>query len=157
MAVKKITETVFEFATPLAMEVGCFIDDVEFKKEGSDYVLRVTVDKEDDGNGGVSIDQCEHVSRALSDILDEKDPIEQAYMLEVTSPGIDRELKKDRDFERFMGRDIDIKLYKALNGSKILSGKLVSYENGIIGAQVDGEVMTFKKSDIATVRLAIIW
>lgn len=157
MAGKKVTETVYEFAVPLAQEVGCFIDDVEFKKEGSDYVLRVIVDKEDDENGGVSIDQCEHVSRALSDILDREDPIEQAYMLEVSSPGIDRELKKDRDFERFMGRDIDIKLYKAINGSKILSGELISYENGVIGALVDGKEMSFQKSDIASVRLAVIW
>lgn len=157
MAEKKVTEQIFELANPPALEAGCFVDDVEFKKEGSDYVLRVIIDVEDDSNGGVSIDQCEIVSKALSDILDEKDPISQAYMLEVSSPGIDRELKKDRDFERFMGREIDIKLYKSVNGTKLLSGKLIDYENGVITVDIDGKIENFSKTDTASVRLAVIW
>ena len=157
MAEKKVTEQIFELANPLALEAGCFVDDVEFKKEGSDYVLRVIIDVEDDSNGGVSIDQCEIVSKALSDILDEKDPISQAYMLEVSSPGIDRELKKDSDFERFMGREIDIKLYKSVNGTKLLSGKLIDYENGVITVDIDGKIENFSKTDTASVRLAVIW
>ena len=157
MADKKIPEIVMELASPLAQNAGCFVDDVEFKKEGSDYVLRVIIDVEDDTNGGVSIDQCESVSRALSDVLDSKDPISQAYMLEVTSPGIDRPLKKDKDFERFMGRDIDIGLYKPLNGSKIITGKLLAYEDGIITVLADGKEINFEKEKTAYVRLAVIW
>lgn len=157
MADKKIPEIVMELASPLAQNAGCFVDDVEFKKEGSDYVLRVIIDVEDDTNGGVSIDQCESVSRALSDVLDTKDPISQAYMLEVTSPGIDRPLKKDKDFERFMGRDIDIGLYKPLNGSKIITGKLLAYEDGIITVLADGKEINFEKEKTAYVRLAVIW
>lgn len=157
MADKKIPEIVFELANPLALSCGCFVDDVEFKKEGSDYVLRVIIDVEDDTNGGVSIDQCENVSRALSDVLDTKDPIPQAYMLEVTSPGIDRPLKRDKDFKRFMGRDIDIGLYKPLNGSKIITGKLLAYEDGVITVLADGEEINFEKEKTAYVRLAVIW
>lgn len=157
MADKKIPEIVMELASPLAQNAGCFVDDVEFKKEGSDYVLRVIIDVEDDTNGGVSIDQCENVSRALSDVLDSKDPISQAYMLEVTSPGIDRPLKKDKDFERFMGRDIDIGLYKPLNGSKIITGKLLAYEDGIITVLADGKEINIEKEKTAYVRLAVIW
>ena len=157
MADKKIPEIVMELASPLAQNAGCFVDDVEFKKEGSDYVLRVIIDVEDDTNGGVSIDQCESVSRALSDVLDSKDPISQAYMLEVTSPGIDRPLKKDKDFERFMGRDIDIGLYKPLNGSKIITGKLLAYEDGIITVLADGKEINIEKEKTAYVRLAVIW
>ncbi len=157
MADKKIPEIVAEMAAPLAEAAGCFVDDVEFKKEGSDYVLRVIIDVNDDSNGGVSIDQCESVSRALSDILDAKDPIPQAYMLEVSSPGIDRPLKRDKDFERFMGRDIDIGLYKPQNGSKTFTGKLIAYKDGIVTIEQNGEEIDFEKDKTAYIRLAVIW
>jgi len=157
MAEKKIPEIVAELAAPLAEGAGCFVDDVEFKKEGSDYVLRVIIDVEDSTDGGVSIDQCENVSRALSDILDEKDPIPQAYMLEVSSPGIDRPLKRDRDFERFMGREIDIGLYKPMNGSKTFTGTLTSYKDGVVTVNAGGEDIIFEKDKTAYIRLAVIW
>ena len=157
MADNKVTQAVFEIAEPLALANNCFVDDVEFKKEGPDYVLRIIIDVEDDSNGGVSIDQCEAVSKALSDKLDEKDPIPQAYMLEVSSPGIDRELKKEKDFVRFSGREVDVKLYKAINGQKLISGTLLGYENGIIKIRSGNEEMDFEKSSVASVRLAIIW
>ncbi|MBE7049757.1 MAG: ribosome maturation factor RimP [Ruminococcaceae bacterium] len=156
MADNKVTQTVFEIASPIALANNCFVDDVEFKKEGPDYVLRVIIDV-DDEKGGVSIDQCEAVSKALSDILDEKDPITQAYMLEVSSPGIDRELKKDKDFERFAGRDVDVKLYKAINGQKIITAKLLGLDNGIIKLESGKETLELEKSSVASVRLAIIW
>lgn len=157
MADKKIPEIVAELAAPLAESAGCFVDDVEFKKEGSDYVLRVIIDVADDINGGVSIDQCEQVSRALSDVLDAKDPIPQAYMLEVSSPGIDRPLKRDRDFERFMGRNIDIGLYKPQNGSKTFTGKLIAYKDGTVTINENGTVLDFEKDKTAYIRLAVIW
>ena len=157
MADKKIPQIVAEMAAPFAENVGCIIDDVEFKKEGSEYVLRVIIDVADDTNGGVSIDQCESVSQALSDALDASDPITVAYMLEVSSPGIDRPLKRDKDFERFMGRDIDIGLFKAVNGSKTVSGKLIGYDEGVITIDVGGEEQKFEKEKTASVRLAVIW
>ena len=157
MADKKIPELIMDMATPFAQSAGCFVDDVEFKKEGSDYVLRVIIDVADDSNGGVSIDQCENVSRALSDALDKTDPIPQAYMLEVSSPGIDRPLKRDKDFERFMGRDIDIGLYKPLNGSKTFTGKLLAYKDGIVTIEENGKAIYFEKDKTAYIRLAVIW
>lgn len=157
MADKKIPQIVAELAAPFAQSAGCFVDDVEFKKEGSDYVLRVIIDVVDDTNGGVSIDQCESVSRLLSDALDAADPISSGYMLEVSSPGIDRPLKRDKDFERFMGRDIDIGLFKAQNGSKIFTGKLIAYENGVITIDTGDEELKFEKDKTASVRLAVIW
>lgn len=157
MADKKIQETILAMATPFAEAAGCFVDEVEFKKEGADYVLRVIIDVPDDTDGGVSIDQCESVSRLLSDALDSSDPIDKAYMLEVSSPGIDRPLKRDRDFERFMGRDIDIGLYKAQNGSKVFTGKLVGYDGNIVTVDSDGEEMKFEKDKTAYIRLAVIW
>ena len=157
MADKKLTEDIFEIANPIALSNDCFVDDVEFKKEGKDYVLRVTIDVEDNEKAGVSIDQCEKVSKALSDRLDEIDPISREYMLEVTSPGIDRELKREKDFIRFMGRDVDAKLYKALDGNKVISGKLSEYNDGNIKIESDGKTIELTKSQIASVRLAIIW
>ena len=121
MAGKKVTDIVYELASPIAVANGCTVYDVEFKKEGSDFVLRIIIDKEDDTP--ISIDECEKVSRALDGILDEKDPISEPYMLEVSSPGIDRELKKEKDFIRFMGRDIDIKLYKAKDSGSVKGPK----------------------------------
>lgn len=157
MAGTKVTDAVFKIAEPIALANDCFVDEVEFKKEGADYVLRIIVDVDDSCEGGVSIDQCESVSRALSDALDEADPISQAYMLEVSSPGIDRELKKDSHFERFMGRDVDVKLYKPLLGSKLHTGKLVAYSGNSFTVEINGKPTEIPMSDAASVRLSIIW
>jgi len=153
MAGKKVTDIVYELASPIAVANGCTVYDVEFKKEGSDFVLRIIIDKEDDTP--ISIDECEKVSRALDGILDEKDPISEPYMLEVSSPGIDRELKKEKDFIRFMGRDIDIKLYKAKDGAKLISGKLVSYSDGNITVEINNTQTQIAKADTSSVRLAV--
>ena len=154
---KQITDSVFHMAEELARQNDCFVYDVEFKKEGSDYVLRIILDVEDDENNSVSIDQCEAVSRALSDLLDQNDPIDTEYMLEVTSPGIDRPLKKESDFERFRGRSIDIGLYKAVKGSKTVTGILTDYKDGIIYIETNGSIMEFAKNETASVRLSVIW
>lgn len=128
--------------------------DMEFVKEGMNWYLRVYIDKE----GGVNIDDCELVSRALEAKLDEADPIEQAYILEVSSPGIDRPLKKEADFVKYQGEIIDVKLYKAQNGSKQYQGKLLGLENGVISIEEEnGNVVTFEHKDTASVRLAVIF
>ncbi len=128
--------------------------DLEFVKEGVNWYLRVYIDKE----GGVNIDDCEQVSRALEAKLDEADPIEQAYILEVSSPGIDRPLKKEADFVKYQGEIIDVKLYKPQNGSKQYQGKLLGLENGVLSIEEEnGNVVTFEHKDTASVRLAVIF
>lgn len=126
--------------------------DVEYVREGSNWYLRAYIDKE----GGINIDDCELVSRALSDKLDEKDFIEDAYILEVSSPGLGRPLKKDKDFTRSIGEVIEIKLYKAINKQKEFEGVLTAFSKETITIECeDGEEMTFDRNDIALVRLAI--
>jgi len=122
----KISDTVMEMAERLAEKQDVYVVDTEYKKEGRDWFLRVFIDK----NGGVGIDECETFSRAFEKILDEADIIKEPYCLEVSSPGADRKLVKQREFEYYMGRKVDIKLYKAMeNGEKEFSGILKGFEN----------------------------
>ena len=131
---------------PIIAEKGLELVDLEFVKEGVNWYLRV------------NIDDCEAVSRALEVKLDEKDPIEQAYILEVSSPGIDRPLKKDADFVKYQGEIIDVKLYKAQDGSKQYQGRLLGLENGVLSIEEEnGNVVKFEQKDIASVRLAVIF
>ena len=135
-------------------EKGLELVDLEFVKEGVNWYLRVYIDKD----GGVNIDDCEAVSRALEVKLDEKDPIEQAYILEVSSPGIDRPLKKDADFVKYQGEIIDVKLYKAQDGSKQYQGRLLGLEDGVLSIEEEnGNVVKFEQKDTASVRLAVIF
>ena len=137
-----------------AEEMNFEIADVEFVKEGQNYYLRVYLDKE----GGITIDDCEVFSKAAEKILDKEDPIEQAYIFEVSSPGIDRPLKKDSDFEKFSGEIVDIKLYKPLNGSKEYQGALKGLvDNNIIITDDDGNELVFDRKSVASVRLAVIF
>lgn len=139
---------------PIIAEKGLELVDLEFVKEGVNWYLRVYIDKD----GGVNIDDCEAVSRALEVKLDEKDPIEQAYILEVSSPGIDRPLKKDADFVKYQGEIIDVKLYKAQDGSKQYQGKLLGLEDGVLSIEEEnGTIVKFEQKDIASVRLAVIF
>ena len=124
----KTEDLIFKMAEPIAAEAGVEIYDVEFKKEGKDWFLRVYLFSEE----GITIEHCEAVSRALSDELDRIDPIEQAYYLEVSSPGLDRVLSRDRHFESAVGEKIDVKLFEAIDGTKKLSGILEKYENKTI-------------------------
>lgn len=149
----KVTDIVYALALPLAQEAGCTLYEVEYKKEGAENVLRVVLDTLD--NSSISIDMCEKVSRSLSDVLDEKDPIRGAYMLEVTSPGLDRPLKKAEDFKRFSGRLIDVGLYKPLGGKKTLCGTLKSYDDGVVTLECDGGEISVSTSDTAYIRLAV--
>ena len=145
---------VLPILVPIIAEKGLEMVDLEFVKEGVNWYLRVYIDKD----GGVNIDDCEAVSRALEVKLDEKDPIEQAYILEVSSPGIDRPLKKDADFVKYQGEIIDVKLYKAQDGSKQYQGRLLGLENGVLSIEEEnGNVVKFEQKDIASVRLAVIF
>ena len=147
----KITEIVAGFARPVVEEKGCTLWDVEYVREGSDYFLRLYIDKE----GGVDITDCEAVSRAVDPILDEKDPIPESYHFEVCSAGLERALKRPADFERFMGSPIMVKLYRPRNGLKEIPGILRGYEDGRVTAECGKETITFEKSEVALVRLRV--
>ena len=149
---KNLEATIEEIVTKITDEHGFEMVDVEYVKEAGEYYLRVYIDKEE----GISLNECELVSRELSPILDEKDPIKENYFLEVSSPGLDRALKKDRDFVRYQGRDVDLKLYKPLNGCKQFEGELVWLtEDNNIKIIANGKEMEFNRKDVAIVRLAI--
>ncbi len=125
--------------------------DVEYVKEGSNYYLRVYADKE----GGITIDDCVTISRALEAKLDEEDFIEEAYILEVSSPGLGRPLRRERDFEKSLGVEVEVKLYKAWNGEKEFTGILKSYTKDTVLLVLDEEEHEFQKNEIALIRLAI--
>ena len=139
-----------ELLQPIAEKYNVDIYDVEYVKEGSDFYLRAYIDKPE----GVNINDCENVSRALSDVLDEKDFIQDAYILEVRSPGLGRTLKKDRHLEKSIGQDVEIKLYKPQNGCKEYEGKLTGFDENCITITTDVE-QTFERSDIAVIKLAL--
>ena len=147
----KITEIVASFAEPIVAQHGCSLWDVEYVREGSDYFLRLYIDKE----GGVDITDCEAVSRAVDPILDERDPIPESYHFEVCSAGLERALKRPGDFERFMGSPITVKLYRPHNGLKEFPGILRGYEEGRVTVEAGKETITFEKSQVALVRLRV--
>ncbi len=136
---------------PIAAAWGVEIYDVEYVKEGSDYYLRAYIDKPE----GVSIVDCENVSRALSDALDREDFIPDAYILEVSSPGLGRTLKKDRHLAHSIGQEVEIRLYKPLEGIKEFSGVLKSFDGSSIVITEDAADRTFERKDIAVIRLAL--
>ena len=147
----KITEKVTQMALPVVEAHGCQLWDVEYVREGSEYFLRLYLDKE----GGVDINDCEAISRAMDPILDEEDPIPESYHFEVCSAGLERPLKRPSDFERFMGEPIMVKLYRPRNGLKEIPGILRDYENGCVTMEAGKETITFQKSEVALVRLRV--
>ncbi len=147
----KVTELVAEFARPIVEAHGCELWDVEYVREGSDYFLRLYLDKE----GGVNIDDCEAVSRAVDPILDKKDPIPGSYHFEVCSAGLERVLKRPPDFQRFLGSPITVKLYRPRNGLKEIPCVLKAYDQGKLTVEAGKETITFEKSEVAQVRLRV--
>ena len=141
-----------ELVTPIIEENNFELVDVEYVKEGADYYLRVYADKD----GGINIDDCVFISRALEAKLDESDRIKDAYILEVSSPGLTRPLKKEKDFKRRIGKLVDIKLYKAQQGRKELSGILKEYTETTITIDDEGTEITLNRNDISMIRLAFV-
>lgn len=150
MAYSKTEQAVYQLAEPIAKAEGAYLYDVEFVKEGGIWFLRVYADKEE---GGISLDECEAISRKLSDALDQTDPISQNYYLEVASPGIERKLKTEAHFQRYMGEIVDIGLYKAVNGSKQVTGILKNYDGEKIQVEVGGEDLEFTLKETTVVHL----
>ena len=145
----KTTEICEQLCREKIESMGFELCDVEYQKEYGDWVLTFYIDKP----GGVTIDECETVSRAIEPILDEKDPIESEYVLSVSSLGIDQPLKKDRDFERAMGTELEIKLYAPQNGRKQWIGTLTAFDAESFTVETEsGEALTVKKKDCALVR-----
>ena len=145
----KVTDAVAALALPVVEKAGCALWDVEYVKEAGTWFLRIYIDKE----GGVSIDDCEAVSRPLSDLLDQADPIEGSYTFEVSSAGADRALKKPEHFARFQGAEVEVRLYRPREGRKEFVGVLRGYENGDVTLDVNGAEPLFTKQEIALVRL----
>lgn len=143
----KVTDVVAALAAPVVEEHGCTLWDVEYVREGGEWFLRLYIDKE----GGVSINDCEAVSRPVSDLLDEADPIEGSYTFEVSSAGLERQLKKPEHFSACMGQMVDVKFYRPVNGSKERTGVLEGWQDGDV--TVDG--VTYEKKDVAAVRLHV--
>lgn len=158
MAKKKIKETVEEILTPYLAERGLELWNVEFVKEVKDWFLRVYIDKSSHTEGDyVSIQECEDVSRYLSEALDKEDPIEQNYYLEVSSPGLDRELITEEHYRRYFGSVVEMKLYKAIDGKKVISAVLDDMDDDKYYLTVDdGSKIEVEKSQVAKTRLAVI-
>ena len=148
----KISEIVTKMAEPVAAQLGLELWDVEYVREAGQWVLRIYVDKD----GGVGIDDCEALSKALDPMLDEADPIPDSYVFEVSSAGAERELKRPRDFERFIGAGVEVRLYRAQDGSKTHIGTLTGYDNGAVSIQTAGTEHVFEKDQVAKVRLRIV-
>ncbi len=154
MGKKSIETTIAKLLEPIVSEYQYETVDVEYVKEGSTWFLRVYIDKP----GGITINDCEKTSRALEAVLDEKDPIKSSYILEVSSPGLDRPLKKEADFKRAEGKLIDIKLYRPINHKKEYQGTVQGFENDRLTIITEEEeTLSFSLQDIAIARLAIIF
>ena len=142
------TETLLE---PIVTELGFELVDVEYVKEGGTWYLRAYIDNP----GGIAVDDCEAVSRRFSDILDEKDYIADSYVFEVSSPGLGRPLKKEKDFKRSLGKSVECKLYKAINKQKEFEGILKDFTEDTVTIETEGNELVLDRKDIAMIRLAI--
>lgn len=155
MKKNEIEQHCTDLVVPIIEENNFELVDVEYVKEGSDYYLRVYADKE----GGINIDDCVLISRALEAKLDEADKIKDAYILEVSSPGLTRPLKKEKDFKRSLGKLVEIKLYKQYNGTKEFVGVLENFDENTITIMNDDdnhEEISFNRNDISMIRLAFV-
>ena len=144
-----IADRVRGIIQPIADELGYYLWDVEYVKEGADFILRVTIDSDE----GITIDDCEAMSRAIDPVLDQHDPIPDQYLLEVSSPGIERELTRADHFELCQGEKVEVRLFAPVDGSKVWTGALVGLDDdGNVVIEVSGESRTFERSAVTKVR-----
>lgn len=152
MAKNRIEGVVEDLVIPIIENENFELVDIEFKKEGPHKYLRVYIDKPE----GISLDDCQRVSQQLSEKLDQVDPIDENYFLEVSSPGLDRPLKKQEDYEKFTGRDVEVKLYEPMDNKKLIEGELLGLIDSIVSVKlVNGEIVEVPIDKIALTRLAI--
>ncbi len=152
MALKSVIETVEPLLSPVISEQGCELYDIEYVKEGGDRILRLYIDKD----GGVDLNDCERVSRASEAVLDDKDPIPAAYVLEVSSPGIERKLKKDSHYARYTGEKVLVRLFSPIDGRKSFKGILQGLRDGTVTVtEEDGREFKFERAKISSCRLVV--
>lgn len=152
MAKNRIDDVITGLVSPIVEKHSFELVDVEFIKEGTNWYLRVYIDKP----GGINLDDCQAVSEELSDKLDKVDPIEQSYFLEVSSPGLERPLKKERDFEKFKGEQVEVKVFQPIDGKKVFEGELIGLvENKIVIRITADEIMEFDRDKVAAVKRVI--
>lgn len=150
MAGKNTVDRVYEIVKPFAEDLSLSIWDITFKKEGTDWYLRIFIDKD----GGVSIDDCVNLTHAVTKPLDEADPVSQSYMLEVSSPGIERELKKDEHFEKYIGFPVMMRTIRPIENIRDFNGIMTKYENGMITVRLqDDKEVSVNKKDTSYVKL----
>ena len=152
---KNIAGTVRDIAEPLAQSFGFILWDVEYVREGADMVLRITIDT--DAEGGITIEDCEKMHRAIDPLLDEADPIEGAYMLSVSSPGVERVLTEPLHFERMSGWDVDLKFYTAGDGSKSLRARLIGLDGEDIVVETEAGEKRFQRKSVAKCETVFDW
>lgn len=145
---KRIEDLLCDLSQPVLEKNGFYFVDTEYKKEGADWYLRLFIDKD----GGINVNDCQLVSEELSTKLDEADPIEHSYIFEVSSPGIERPLKKDIDFKRNLNKLVEVKFYKPYKNKKIIKGKLLDYSDESISIECSGETLEISKNLIAIIK-----
>lgn len=153
MASTNIETRVEELLKSIIENIGYELYDVRYEKEGKDYYLRIIIDKPE----GIDINDCENVNNAINDILDEADYIKDQYFLEVSSPGLERVLRKDRHFEKQIGNEISLKFFKPINKQKELNGILEEYDNGELTIKVEDETLKINLKDIAIAKTVFNW
>lgn len=151
MAKSTVVERVTEAVQPIIEDLNLELVDVEYVKEGGNWYLRIFIDKPE----GIELDDCQIVSEKIDTLLDELDPIPQAYFLEVSSPGIERPLKKPQDFARFKGQLVNVTTFAPVNGAKSFTGKLMEYNEEGIHLEIKGKQVVFPQQQVATARLAV--
>lgn len=151
---QKVTDIVKTMALPIIDKLNLELVEVEFKKEGSNWFLRVFIDKED---GGVDIDDCSAVSEELSSLLDKHDPISTAYFLEVSSPGAERPLKNEKDITKAVGKHIHVTTFEPINGKKVFEGKLLSFEQNLLSVSEGKINIEIPYDKVASARLAVVF
>ena len=153
MADKNIESKVSSLIEPIIENIGYSLYDLLYVKEGKDFYLRVVIDKPE----GIDINDCEKVNNAINDILDEENYIKEQYFLEVSSPGVERVLRKDKHFEEQIGNEIYLKLFKSVNGLKEIQGILEAYDGGVLTLNLDGDLIKIENKDIAVAKTVFNW
>lgn len=153
MADKNIESKVSSLIEPIIENIGYSLYDLLYVKEGKAFYLRVVIDKPE----GIDINDCEKVNDAINDILDEADYIKDQYFLEVSSPGVERVLRKDKHFEAQIGNEIYLKLFKSVNGLKEIQGILEAFDGGVLTLNLDGDLIKIENKDIAVARTVFNW
>ena len=153
MADKNIESKVSSLIEPIIENIGYSLYDLLYVKEGKDFYLRVVIEKAE----GIDINDCEKVNDAINDILDEADYIKDQYFLEVSSPGVERVLRKDKHFEAQIGNEIYLKLFKSVNGLKEIQGILEAFDGGVLTLNLDGDLIKIENKDIAVARTVFNW